>query len=55
MDRRIEKKVSKTQLAMFAVAAIVILAGAWWAVRRLDQNAKWRSRDRAGPSGTSRK
>ena len=31
MDRRIEKKVSKTQLAMFGVAAIVILAGAWWA------------------------
>jgi HlyD family secretion protein len=30
MDRRIEKKVSKMQLALFAAAAIMILAGAWW-------------------------
>ena len=29
------------------LAIIAVLAVAWWGIRRLDQNAKWRSRDRA--------
>jgi HlyD family secretion protein len=30
MDRRIEKKVSKKQMVLFAASATVVLAGAWW-------------------------
>ena len=29
------------------IAIIIVLGVAWWGIRRLDQNAKWRSRDRA--------
>ena len=35
MDRRIEKKVSKKQLALLAAGAIAILAGAWWVIDTL--------------------
>ena len=35
MDRRIEKKISKKQLALFAAGAIVVLVCAWWIIDTL--------------------